>query len=47
VLEHIKNKYSQPNPVKPWSDPRPSGHLRLWTEEEFRDLLKDYNNAKY
>lgn len=25
-----------------WNDGKPSGHLRLFTEEELRDLLKDY-----
>jgi len=47
VEEHIKNKYANPDRIKPWDDPRPSGHLRLWTEEEFRELLKDYNVKQF
>jgi 2-polyprenyl-3-methyl-5-hydroxy-6-metoxy-1,4-benzoquinol methylase len=47
VEEHIRNKYANPNRVKPWDDPRPSGHLRLWTEEEFKELLKDYKIEQF
>jgi len=47
VEEHIKNKYANPKHLKPWDDPRPSGHLRLWTEEEFKELLKDYKIEQF
>ena len=30
-----------------WDDGKPAGHLRLFTEEEFKDLFKKYNIVKY
>ncbi len=47
VETHIKNKYANPKRVKPWDEPRPSGHLRLWTEEEFKEILKDYKIEQF
>jgi len=47
IDDHINNKYKKDNRIKPWEDARPSGHLRIWTEEEFRDLLKDYKIEQF
>lgn len=30
-----------------WNDGKPSGHLRLWTEEEFKDILKPYEVREF
>lgn len=30
-----------------WADGQPSGHLRLWSEQEFKDLLKLYNVIQF
>lgn len=47
VKTHITNKYNNPNRVKPWSVAAPAGHLRLWTEQEFRELLKGYKIEQF
>jgi 2-polyprenyl-3-methyl-5-hydroxy-6-metoxy-1,4-benzoquinol methylase len=47
VSEHIRNKYADTKHVKPWADAAPAGHLRLWTEAEFKELLKDYNVVQF
>lgn len=31
----------------PWDDGKPAGHLRLWTEEEFKNMLKAYNIVQF
>ncbi len=47
VQDHINKKYAKQDRVKPWSDASPSGHLRLWTEKEFREMLKDYKIEQF
>jgi len=47
IDDHIKTKYAKEDRIKPWEDPRPSGHLRIWTEQEFRELLKDYKVEQF
>lgn len=47
VKTHITNKYANPDRVKPWSEASPAGHLRLWTEAEFKELLKDYKIEQF
>lgn len=32
---------------KGWDDGMPSGHLRLWSEKEFRDMLKGYDVSEF
>lgn len=42
VEQHLKEKDR-----KNWDDGSPAGHLRLFTEPEFRDLLKDYKIVQF
>ncbi len=42
IAEHLKDENREG-----WDDGKPSGHLRLWSEKEFKSLLEPYNVAQF
>ncbi len=42
IEQHLKEENREG-----WDDGKPSGHLRLWSENEFREMLKDYNIKEF